>query len=336
MKAWISTAAGGPETLTFGDLPDRIPQRGEVLVSVKACGLNYPDLLMMRDGYQFRMPRPFAPGSEVSGVVAAIGEGVADFAVGDRVFGLCTTGGLAEQAILRARDAFHLPARISFEDGAGFLFTYGTSHYALTRRGNLARGEKVLVLGAGGGIGLSAVEIASALGAVVTAAASDETKLDLARSRGAASAMAYPRELEPDAAKGLGQAFRQAAGDGGFDVVVDPVGGAYCEPALRATGWHGRYLVIGFAAGIPKVPLNLPLLKGSSIVGVDWYNFGMRDPAARARDVEALVAMIVDGRIKPSPSTVVGFAEALDALVMLDARAIAGKVVVTLEHFPPG
>lgn len=332
MKAWLSYLPDGPQGLKLEDGPVPSPAPGEVLIAVRACGLNFPDLLMLRDLYQFRAPRPFAPGAEVAGTVLAVGSNVAGFSPGDRVAGLCATGGLAQRAVVPADDLFVLPPQISFETAAGLLFTYGTAHYALTRRGGLRAQDKVLVLGAGGGVGLASVELASALGAAVTAAASDPRKLILAQAKGAASTLLYPRDLSGDAPKLLGLGFKEAAGQGGYDIVVDPVGGAYCEPALRSIAWAGRYLVIGFPAGIPRPPLNLALLKGCDIIGVEWYQFGKRCPALRAAEIGSLMAMVIEGKITPAPSEVIAFSDVPGALLRMESRASIGKLVVSIPE----
>lgn len=332
MKAWLSFRPDGPQGLTLEDVAAPSAAPGKVLIAVRACGLNFPDLLMLRDGYQFTVPRPFAPGAEVAGTVLAVGDDVVGFAQGDRVMGVCNTGGLAQQALLRAEDVFAIPPEIAFETATSFLFTYGTAHYALTRRGDLRAGNKVLVLGAGGGIGLAATDLAAGLGAIVTAAASDESKLALARSRGAVATVAYPREISGEASKVLALDLKSAAGRSGFDVVVDPVGGAYCEPALRSMGWGGRYLVVGFPGGIPRPPLNLTLLKGCGVIGVDWYQFGRREPAFRAQDISSLIAMVLEKRIQPAPSELASFEEAPAALSRLESRSAVGKIVISIPE----
>ncbi|HKP79357.1 MAG TPA: NADPH:quinone oxidoreductase family protein [Phenylobacterium sp.] len=336
MKAWLSIEPGGPERLAFNEVARPVPADGELLISVQACGLNFPDGLFLRDLYQVKLPRPFTPGAEVSGVVAAVGGGVSGFAVGDAVVALCGQGGLAEAVAVRADRCFRLPGGLTAHDAAGFLFTYATAHYALRRRASLAPQERVLVLGAGGGVGLAAVELATALGAQVFAAASSEDKLAQARARGARDGLLYPRELRTDEdARALAGALKRLLGEAGADVVVDPVGGPYAEPALRAIGWEGRYLVIGFTAGIPRVPLNLPLLKGCQIVGVDWRQFMLRDPPGFAAATAELLEMAARGQVRPRAAEVFPFEAAREALARLEGRAATGKVVVDVSGPAP-
>ena len=333
MKAWLSIEPGGPERLELCEVAAPSAGPGELLISVRACGLNFPDNLFMRDLYQIKLPRPFSPGAEVSGVVAAVGGGVTGFGVGDPVVAVCGHGGLAELVAVRADRCFRAPRGLAACDAAGFLFTYATAHYALSRRARLEPNERVLVLGAGGGVGLAAVELATALGAEVFAAASSEDKLTLAWARGARHGLVYPRDLGADGeAPGLARAFKDLLGEVGADVVVDPVGGPYAEPALRAVGWEGRYLVIGFAAGIPRTPLNLPLLKGCQIISVDWRQFMLREPTGFAAATEELLAMAGRGRIRPRAAEVVAFEAAPQALSHLEARAAIGKVVVEVAQ----
>ena len=333
MKAWRSIEPGGPERLELCEVPAPSTGAGELLISVRACGLNFPDSLFMRDLYQVKLPRPFTPGAEVSGVVAAVGDGVSGFGVGDLVVAVCGHGGLAELVAVSADRCFRAPRGLAACDAAGFLFTYATAHYALCRRARLAPNERVLVLGAGGGVGLAAVELATALGAEVFAAASSEDKLAVALARGARHGLVYPRDFGSDeGARALATAFKDQLGEAGADLVVDPVGGLYAEPALRTVGWEGRYLVIGFAAGIPRAPLNLPLLKGCQIIGVDWRQFMQRDPTGFAAATKELLAMAERGRIRPRAAEVVAFEAAPQALSRLEARAAIGKVVVEVTQ----
>ena len=331
MKAWRSNNCEGPDTLALEEIDAPQPGPGELLVAVAACGLNFPDVLTLRDAYQLKTPRPFTPGVEVAGTVLNVGEGVHAFTRGDRVAGFCDAGGLAELAMLSAKDAFALPDEISLESAASFILTYSTAYYGLIRRGGLRAEDRVLILGAGGGVGRAATELASALGANVTGAASDRAKLDVALKQGAASVISYPRDLTPEAAKELGRSLKDAAGPAGFDIVVDPVGGDYCEPAIRAMAWGGRYLAIGFTAGIPHLPLNLPLLKGGSVVGVDSYQYGKREPESRAQDMSALFELVRQKKIFPEPSELVSFEEAPDALARMENRSAVGKFVVEIK-----
>lgn len=331
MKALLSMEAGDPSTLVVGDLPDPEPGPGEVVVAVRACAVNFPDTLIIEDKYQFRPERPFAPGAEVAGVIAAVGDGVTGWKVGDRVIGIGLWGGMAEKIRLRVRDVVALPDERSFVEGAALLFTYGTALYALATRGQIRPGESLLVLGAAGGVGVAAIELGKALGAHVVAAVSSPEKAALAKDAGADAVIVYPEgSLDKVQSRALADQFKQAAGEGGFSVVCDPVGGDYAEPALRAIAWEGRYLVIGFPAGIPKIPLNLPLLKNCDIRGVFWGAWRERDPAGNAALVERLFELWRDGRISPRISATYALADAPQAIASLSARTAVGKLVVTI------
>ncbi|MBU6268679.1 MAG: NADPH:quinone oxidoreductase family protein [Sphingomonadales bacterium] len=329
MKALLSRAIGGPETLEMGELPTPVAGPGEVLIAVRACAINYPDVLIIEDKYQFKPPRPFAPGSEVAGTVAALGEGVTGFTVGQPVIAVTLHGGLAEQVVAPAAKVFPLADGVSFEAGASLLMTYATCLHALADRGRLQAGETVLVLGAAGGVGIAAVEVAKALGARVVAAVSSADKAEAARAAGADDVVVYGRDpLDKAASRALADAFKAACGPDGAHVVVDPVGGDYSEPALRAIAWGGRFLVLGFAAGIAKLPLNLPLLKACDIVGVFWGGFIEREPAHFAGQVAQLMAMAQDGRITPRIAEVFALPDAGKAIARLAARTAVGKLVV--------
>ena len=283
MRALLSKAPGGPETLVIDDLPDPVAGKGQVVVAVKACSINYPDVLIIEDKYQFKPPRPFAPGSEISGVIDSVGEGVTGWAPGDRVIATTGSGGLVEKVAINATSLFRLPEGRSFAEGASLLLTYGTTIHALLDRGHLAEGNTLLVLGAAGGVGLAAIELGKAFGAHVVAAVSSEEKAAVAKDAGADVTLVYPRApFDKDQSKALADQFKAALGPGGADVIYDPVGGDYAEPALRAIGWEGRYLVVGFPAGIPRLPLNLTLLKSCDVCGVFWGAFAARDPKANA------------------------------------------------------
>ncbi|SOB79492.1 NADPH2:quinone reductase [Sphingomonas guangdongensis] len=329
MRIWHSEAVGGPETLRLTDTVSPAPMADEVVVQVAACGINFPDSLIIRDLYQFKPERPFAPGGEIAGVVTQVGSAVTALAVGDRVIARTGWGGLAEEVAVAAHKCAPLPEGMSMAEGAAFLFTYLTSYHALVQRGRIAAGEHVLVLGAAGGTGIAAIEIAKALGATVVAACSSAEKANFARASGADAAIVYDRgPLDKDAARGLGQRFKEAGGARGFDIVYDPVGGDYAEPAFRALAWKGRYLVVGFTAGIPRLPFNLPLLKGAEIVGV--FNGGLQtnEPAVAAQNVRDLVALFVAGRIRPRVSQVFSFADAPAAIAAIADRQALGKLVV--------
>ena len=329
MKALISREIGGPETLELADLPLPEPGPGQVRIAVKAAALNYPDTLIIRDLYQFKPPRPFAPGGEVAGVIEALGEGVANHKVGDRVIALCGNGGLAEAVLAPASQTFALPASIGFAEGAALQYTYGTSYHALKDRGRLQPGETLLVLGAAGGVGLAAVELGKALGAKVIAGVSSEAKAAVARAHGADEAFVYPRApFDKDGLRALSELFKQACGAQGADVVYDAIGGDYTEAALRAIAWRGRLLVVGFPAGIAKIPANLPLLKGADVCGVFWGAAVAREPAGYHADLAELFAMLGDGRIKPLISQRYPLAKAAEGIAALETRQAVGKLVV--------
>ncbi|MGD2131364.1 MAG: NADPH:quinone oxidoreductase family protein [Maricaulaceae bacterium] len=331
MKALLSTSVGGPDTLTLGDAPDPAPGAGEVVIDVKACGVNFPDFLIIQDMYQFKPERPFAPGGEVSGVVSALGEGVEGLEVGTRVLASTGWGGMAEKVKVEARRVVPIPDSMPFEDAAAFLMTYGTSYHALKDRAQIKAGETLLVLGAAGGVGIAAVELGKAMGAKVVAAASSQEKVDLAKAHGADTGLVYPHgPFDKDGQKALSGQFKEACGESGADVIYDPVGGDYAEPALRAIAWEGRFLVVGFPAGIPKIPLNLPLLKSCQIVGVFWGAFAARDPKASAQNNAELMDLYAQGKIKPEVSETYPLERAGEAITALASRKAMGKLVVTV------
>ena len=332
MKALLSLAPGGPETLRLSELPDPVAGPGELVVRVHAAAINYPDVLIIEDKYQFKPARPFAPGGEIAGEVIGLGDGVEEWAIGDRLIAVPGWGGLVEKIAIPAKSAFRLPAERSFVDGAALLLTYATSIHALYDRGNLASGETLLVLGAAGGVGLAAIELGKARGARVVAAVSSEEKAQAARDAGADVAIVYPRgPFDKDGSKALAQQFKDAVGPGGADVIYDPVGGDYAEPALRSIAWEGRYLVVGFPAGIPKLPLNLTLLKSCDVRGVFWGAFAARDPAANAAHVAELFRLWDAGKISPMVSATYPLERGGEAIAALAARSVIGKVVVRLD-----
>lgn len=332
MKALLSVEVGGPDKLVMRDVPDLEAKPGWAVVQIKACGVNYPDVLIIEDKYQFKPPRPFSPGGEISGVVKQVGEGVTHLKVGDRVLGNSGNGGMAEEIAVEASRLTPIPDSMPFDEAAAFLMTYGTSYYALKDRGHLKPGQTLLVLGAAGGVGLAAVELGAAMGASVVAAASSQAKVDLAMQHGAVSGVVYPPgPFDRDGQKALADLFKQACGAAGADVVYDGVGGDYAEAALRATAWEGRFLVIGFPAGIPRIPLNLALLKGCDIVGVFWGAAVARDPAGHRRNVGELMALYESGKIKPHVSERFPLERAGEAIAHLAARKAMGKVVVTVD-----
>jgi NADPH2:quinone reductase len=331
VKAIVSHDPGGPETLRLEEVAEPLPGPGEIRLAVKAVGVNFPDSLIIQDKYQFKPPRPFSPGLECAGVVDAAGEGVKDFAAGDRVLAMTGHGGMAEKVVTKAARAVKIPDAMPFDEAAAFLLTYGTSHHALTDRGRLQAGETLLVLGAAGGVGIAAVEIGAALGARVVAAVSTEEKLAVARAHGAADGFVYPPgPFDKDGQKSLAAAFKAACGKVGADVIYDPVGGDYAEPALRSIAWRGRYLVIGFPAGIPRIPLNLTLLKGCDIAGVFWGDFTTREPQNHAASVTELLRLYAEGKVRPEISERYPLARAGEAIAALAARKAKGKIVVTV------
>jgi len=329
MRALLSKAIGGPETLEMTELPDPVAGPGQVLVAVKACAINYPDVIIIEDKYQFKPPRPFAPGGEIAGVVEAIGEGVTDWQVGDRIMGTIGHGGLAEKIAVDPTRLYRLPDDRSFAEGAALILTYGTSIHALLDRGHLKQGQTMLVLGAAGGVGLAAIELGKAFGARVVAAVSSDEKAAAARDAGADDTIVYGRApFDKDASKALAEQFKAAGGKGGYDVIYDPVGGDYAEPALRSIGWEGRYLVVGFPAGIPKLPLNLTLLKSCDVCGVFWGAFAARDPKANEAHVEHLFRLWREGKIAPRVTETFPFERGGEAIAKMAARGAIGKLVV--------
>lgn len=332
MKAMLSRQIGGPETLALEELPDPKPGPGEVLLAVKACGVNYPDVLIIEDRYQYKPPRPFAPGGEVAGIVEAVGPGVAGFKQGDRVIGSTLWGGMSEKLAVEAATCVAMPDAMPFDEASALVLTYGTSIYALKDRAHLKAGETLLVLGAAGGVGVSAVELGKAYGARVIAAVSSPDKLEFAKRHGADDGVVYPLgPFDKAGTKALADLFKGACGESGADVIYDPVGGDYSEAALRAIAWEGRVLVVGFPAGIPKLPLNLTLLKSCQVVGVFWGAFTRRDPKANAANLAELMRLYAQGKIRPVVSERFPLARAGEAIARLAARKAMGKIVVTME-----
>jgi len=324
MKAVLCKQFGPPESLVIEDLPSPVAGAGEVVISVKAASLNFPDVLIIQNKYQFKPPLPFSPGSELSGVVKDVGEGVKGFKRGDRVIAFTTYGAFAEEVKVEAARLVPMPDGMDFNSAAAFLLTYGTSDHALRDRGALKSGETLLVLGAAGGVGLAAIEIGKAIGARVIACASSAEKLDVCRQHGADAGINY-------ASDDMREKIKELTDGKGADVVYDPVGGPYSEPALRSTAWRGRFLVVGFAAGdIPKIPLNLTLLKGCSIVGVFWGDFARREPKAFAESIGQLGKWFREGKLKPHVSQTFPLAKAVDALKLMAGRKVKGKVVLTV------
>ena len=338
MKALLSTATGGPETLVIGELPDPVAGPGQVVINVKACSINFPDTLIIIDKYQFKPQRPFAPGGEVAGLVASIGEGVTGFAVGDRVMAGCGNGGLAEQVAVSAHNVYKMRDAMSFEHGASILMTYGTSSHALKDRGRMRSGDNVLVLGGAGGIGISAIEIAKAWGGRVVAGVSSEAKAVVAREAGADDVVIYGHApFDKDQSKALAEAFKAAAGrlgdsasgGGGFDIIYDTVGGDYSEPAVRSIAWEGRFLVVGFPAGIARLPLNLTLLKSCDVCGVFWGAFTAREPERNRANIAELFDLYRAGKIRPRVSETFPLERGGAAIAKLADRSAVGKLVVS-------
>ena len=322
MRAVLCKRFGPPESLVVEDVPSPVPGPGEVVVTVKAAGVNFPDVLIIQDKYQVKPPLPFSPGSEVAGIVKAVGEGVTQAKPGDKVIAFTTYGAFAEEVKTDARRLHPLPEKMDFATASSFGLTYGTSDHALRDRGAVTAGETVLVLGAAGGVGIAAIEIAKALGARVIACASTNEKLAVCGEHGADEGINYATE-------DLRERIKQLTGGKGPDVIYDPVGGPYTETALRSIAWRGRLLVIGFAAGdIPRIPLNLPLLKGCSIVGVYWGEFTKREPQQFADQLRQLGAWFAAGTIKPHISARFPLHRTVEALQMMAARQVTGKVVI--------
>ncbi len=312
----------GPKSLRVDEVPAPTPGEGEVLIEVHAAGLNFPDVLLTYGKYQFKADPPFIPGGEGAGIVRAVGSASGGLAVGDRVAFLVMNGAFAEQVVAPAAGVVKLPDDVSFEVGAATLLTYATTLHALADRAALRAGETLLVLGAAGGVGTAAIELGKLLGARVIAAASSDDKIAYCKERGADEGINYAREDLKDRAKVLTKG-------NGANVIYDPVGGAYAEAALRGIAWEGRYLVVGFAAGeIPKIPLNLVLLKGCQIVGVFWGSFAARDPLKNRQNAERILAWVSEGKLRPHVDTVVKFADAQGALERMERRDVKGKLVL--------
>jgi NADPH:quinone reductase-like Zn-dependent oxidoreductase len=318
--------------LRLEDVPEPVPGTGELLVRVRACAINFPDVLIIEDKYQLKPVRPFAPGGEIAGEVVEVGEAVSGWAPGDRLIAALGFGGLAERVVIPADRAIALPAERSFEEGSALLMTYATAIHALVDRGKLQAGQTLLVLGAAGGVGIASVEIGKALGARVIAAVSSEKKAAAAKEAGADVAVVYPAgPFERDGQRALASLFKDAVGQAGAHVILDPVGGDYSEAALRSIAFEGRFLVVGFPAGIAKLPLNLTLLKSCDVCGVFWGGFLARNPRRNAEHVEQLFRWWSEGRISPKISATYPMERAPEAIAQLRDRRAVGKLVVTLE-----
>lgn len=325
MKAILCQQYGPPEMLTLTDVPDLQPAAGQVLIGVEACGVNFPDTLIIEGKYQVKPPMPFAPGGEVAGRVLSVGEGVSTVKPGDPVFALTGYGGFAEQVVANANTTLPMPSGMDFVTAASTMYTYGTSYHALNDRAKLQPGETLLVLGAAGGVGLAAVQLGVLMGARVIAAASTEEKLAICRELGASETIDYTSE-------DLRERIKELTDGKGVDVVYDPVGDRFAEPAIRSLAWRGRYLVVGFAAGtIPSIPLNLALLKGASIVGVFWGAFAQREPKRSMQNFDQLLRWITTGQLKQHIYKQYSLADAPAALRDLLDRKVIGKAVVIID-----
>ena len=325
MHAWLCDNPIGPEALKWTELPTPEPQAGEVRVAVRCASLNFPDLLIVQNKYQLKPPLPFVPGAEFSGVIEAVGPGVTQLQVGMAVASFGGIGGFGSHVCVDARQVMPLPSGFAFDDAAAFLCTYGTSHHALVDRAQLKAGETVLVLGAAGGVGTAAIQIAKAVGARVIAAASSDEKCALCRTLGADASINYT-------SADLREQIKAVTEGKGPDVVYDPVGGAMAEPVFRSIAWRGRYLVIGFAAGaIPALPLNLALLKGASLVGVFWGEFAKREPQQNARALNELASWYAQGRIKPVSEHRYALRDLPRAFELMASRQVRGKIVLSVD-----
>ena len=322
MHAWLCENPVGVEALSWKEIPTPEPKPGEALIAIKAASLNFPDLLIVQNKYQFKPALPFVPGSELSGVVQAVGEGVHNLQPGQAIACLSGTGGFATHAIVEAKLCMPLPEAFPFVDAAAFMMIYGTSHHALVDRAQLRAGETLLVLGAAGGVGTAAIQIAKALGARVIAAASSDEKCALCKRLGADDTINY-------ATQNLREALKTLTQGKGPDLIYDPVGGDFAEPAFRSIAWRGRYLVVGFAAGpIPSLPLNLVLLKGASVVGVFWGDFARREPAANATMMAELARWYAAGKVKPVVDRSMAMADLKAAYAHMGSRGVMGKLVM--------
>jgi len=325
VKAVLCKELGMPEKLVVEEVASLTPGKGQVVIEVKAAGVNFPDVLIIQGKYQFKPEFPFSPGGEAAGVIKALGEGVTGLQIGDRVIAASTWGGFAQEMLVDAARIIPMPDAMDFVPASAFVLTYGTSYHALKDRAQLQAGETLLVLGASGGVGLAAVQLGKAMGARVIAAASSDDKLAVCRQSGADETVNYVKE-------DLRARIKSITGGRGVDVVYDPVGGAYSELALRDMAWNGRFLVVGFAAGdIPKIPLNLALLKGCSIVGVFWGAFTRHEAARNQRNNEELMALYLAGKVKPHIHATYPLEQVADALNEMLNKRVTGKVVLTTE-----
>tara|TARA_B100000965_G_scaffold215737_1_gene180405 strand:- start:231 stop:1223 length:993 start_codon:yes stop_codon:yes gene_type:complete len=330
MKAFLCKEFGPVDSHQVEEIEDPVAGPGEVVVDIKATGISFPDVLIVQGLYQFKPPFPFSPGSEISGVISSVGEGVTRYKEGDRVMGSIGSGGLREKGVYSEHQLMPLPESMDFKTAAGFPLNYGTTYHAFKQRGELEPGQSVLVLGAGGGLGITAIHVAKAMGAKVIAAASSQDKIDLCKREGADEGIIYERDMDRDLQKKFSDQIKEVTG-GGVDMIYDLVGGDYAEPALRAIARHGKYLVIGFTAGIPKMPLNLTLLKECQIVGVFWGQFAGLDQAENQQNFKELFELHEEGKIKPFVTETFPLEDAAKAIKTLEDRKVLGKVVVSME-----
>ena len=330
MKAFVCKEFGPVESHVIEDIPEPEAGDGQVVVDIKATGISFPDVLIVQGLYQFKPPFPFSPGSEIAGIVSSVGNGVTKFKEGDRVMGNIGSGGLVEKGAFFETQLMSLPESMDFKIAAGFSLNYGTTIHGLKQRAELKPNESILILGAGGGLGITAIHVAKAMGAKVIAAVSSEDKLELCKKEGADEGILYLREMDRDAQKKFSSEIKEISG-GGVEVIYDKVGGDYSEPALRAIKRHGRYLVVGFTAGIPKMPLNLTLLKECQIIGVFWGQFAGLDREVNAENFKELFQMHAEGKIKPFISETFPIERAGEAIKTLADRKVLGKIVVSME-----
>ncbi|HJW56871.1 MAG TPA: NADPH:quinone oxidoreductase family protein [Burkholderiaceae bacterium] len=322
MKAIVCKTWGPPEALVVEDLPDLLPGPNQVAIDVKAASVNFPDILIIQNKYQASLTLPFTPGSELSGVVRAVGEGVTEYKPGDRIIAFIGQGAFAQQALAPKEKVMPMTPEMDFDTAAAMTLTYGTAYHALADRAQLKADETMLVLGAAGGVGLAAIDIGKALGAHVIAAASSDEKLEVCKAHGADILINYSTQ-------DLRQTVKIATDGKGPDVIYDPVGGGYTEPAFRTIAWRGRYVIIGFANGeIPKLALNLPLLKGASLVGVFWGEFTRREPKENRQVMQVLMRWLAAGKIRPHVSARYALADTAQALNHMATRKVTGKVVI--------
>jgi NADPH:quinone reductase len=331
MQALLSTRPGGPETMVLADVELPVPGPAEIRIRIAACGVSYPDALMIEDRYQFKPPRPFSPGQEVAGRIDAVGGAVRGIALGERVFAVLPYGGMAEYCVARADKSVRMPDTMPYEDAAVFVGAYGTAYHALVQRATLQPGERLLVIGAAGGVGLGAVQLGRTLGAHVTAAVSSSERLLLAKEHGAHDGFVYPRgPFDENSRRLLSDVFKSSGA--AFDVVFDAVGGDYTEAALRSTRPNGRLLIIGFPAGVARIPMNLPLLKQCQIVGVFYGAFSNAEPQRDRQNIDALLHLYADEKIRPFVSGIYPLADAASALARLTNRQATGRLLLSMPQ----